>query len=190
MKKSEPKENPSFFPLSEDDWGTLYFNPTFIGEYRVNDLLFMINWATLLFTNVVYTSNNEESIKLDDGNCIPLGDRGHKKSLNTIFDHTLRYVKESIKSHSFYTSSPLSSSTNKELVLPNRIHAKVLTIPKCRKKHHSKLMHLLFCMYHCYHDHSTNDCQALNFKVQKPINNKVIHIYYSDEFHFNLNVFK
>lgn len=37
---NQSSEEPSF-SFSNDDWGTLEFNPTFIGEYKVSNLYFM-----------------------------------------------------------------------------------------------------------------------------------------------------
>lgn len=72
--------NPSSsISLPSDDWGTLDFNPTFIGEYKAFYLDFMkpqrdfeqwVFTSNALHNNFVATSIHNESVKLTNGDIV------------------------------------------------------------------------------------------------------------------------
>ena len=45
---------------------------------------------------------------------------------------------------------------DQEVVLTKLLHSKMITRPKCKKKRSPHLKTLPFCLYHRFHDHSTN----------------------------------
>lgn len=89
----------------------------------------MRNQKNPFFTNVLSTSSHQEPVKPS----MPLGNRVHKHSFNTIDAHQLGFVPQSTY---LFTSSPLSSSFfNQELIFPKLLYAKVIIRSKCHKKY-------------------------------------------------------
>ena len=72
-----------------------------------------------------------------------------------------------------------------EVLLPKLLRAKMITRPKQKNKHSPHLNTLPFCLYHRFHDHSTNECQALHYKIRKLIDSKIIYISCGNELYFN-----
>ena len=74
---------------------------------------------------------------------------------------------------------------DQEVHLPKLLHSKMITRPKCKKKCSPHLKTLPFFLYHRFHDHSTNKCQDLHYKIRQLINSKVIYISCGNELYFN-----
>lgn len=115
---------------------------------------------------------------------MPLRTGGHEHSYGLGFNPRQQTNVNNISNNTSKHDEPVKEF-NQEVLLPKLLRAKMITKPKCKKKCSPHLKILPFCLYHKFHDHSTNECHALHYKIRQLIDSKVIYISCDNELYFN-----
>jgi hypothetical protein len=114
---------------------------------------------------------------------MPLQNGGHEHSYGLGFNPQQHINVTNISNNISKHDDPMKEF-DQEVVLPKLLRAKIITRPKCKKKHSLYLKILPFCFYHRFHDHS-NEYQALNYKIRQLIDSEIIYISCGNELYFN-----
>lgn len=115
---------------------------------------------------------------------MPLHTRGHENSYGLGFNPRQQINVNNISNNTSKHDETVKDF-DQDVLLPKLLRAKMITKPKRKKKRNSHLKTLPFFLYHRFHDHSTNECQALHYKIRQLIDSKVIYIACGNELYFN-----
>ena len=96
---------------------------------------------------------------------MPLQNGGHKHSYGLGFNPQQQINVNNISNNTLKHAKTMKEFDH-EVILPKIFHSKMITRPKRKKKCSPHLKTLPFCLHHRFHDHSTNEYQALHYKIR------------------------